>query len=1106
MKKNKIYKSLFALVLMLAVAMTSLSGMSVLTAYASALSDVEHVYITSDSGAVVGATLTVNYTLLNGATEDGMTYQWWRCNIEEIKETDQDGATKIGTGKTYTLTANEVGKYIFCVVTPASGKAEISLSYGKVTAKGTGSASVDNTSMRIWANDLSVGGTLFAHYTYQNPDGTQEDGTTIQWQKSDTFRGTYTDIEGATGATYAIKAEDIGKYITFKVTLANGATANMNNRVYCSPGNLIPYADIVGTSTRTPVMSKKIHSASDFIVDNIGDMTWGIQNPTYTVDAGKTITWNKIVLLGENTQRLIKLEVSDDKSTWTDAKADIVSYTSNTLVEYTLDKAVSGRYIRVTLEEDVLSYDNKYDPNYTNAFLKEVQVYMIEASVSELTGINLEGAVFHGDVKSIEGIAETTTVAELKAEVTNPSEAVLTVVKKNGEEAQDADTIVSGDILRSVSKDGKTTTDYRLYNETDAVVIKELKINVSSEKGVHIGSLLRADYTLESTGTVAVNDVNMSFNWYMKADDESEWTSLSRGFNAQWPKYEVVGNVGGYIRVEAKYGDNGDVVMSEVVGPIGPKSETPAVEEVYITSDRNAVVGSTLTVNYTPVNGAAENECTYRWFANSSPEISHTGTWRDHYSNNPILGTGRSYSLTDSDIGKYIFCVVTPYGGKPAISMSYGKIVAKANDPTKTCQAESMRIWSNDVRIGGTLHAHYTYQNTKGGTEQENAVQVQWQRADSFNGTYTDIEGATGKTYVLQPEDFGKFITFKLIVEKGGYKGTTKCEYTMNNRVYCSPENGLAYAYVTSSSTNNSPLGQAQLDEAMTCSTDFVMDNQGSGTWGGTDNLTYTFDAGRKIFWDKIVLRGTTMDKITKIEVSDDKGTWTDMNIDEIAVSDTLTEAYVTEGGERKVISGRYIRVTFGRTADNYVYLKEFQVYLSSESFSELLAVDLEGATYNRDAKTITNIPEATTVGALKAALSKANAESQIRVLNAEGTTADDADSVKTGYSLISTSQNEKTEAFYRLSNTTELSELTFDKVNNTAYYFADVAYKDASVIFASYKDNALHSATSKTGLNKGENKITIPAEVLSNGADSHKIMVWNNLNNMTQLFSAAEF
>ena len=286
------------ILLAFAVMFTLLPSVPVLAVSGNEAPAVEHVYITSDSSAVVGAALTVNYTCLNGASESSCTYQWYSCNFDEIRATGSESAVKIdgAESKTYTLTESENNKYIFCVVTPQDGKGEISLSYGKVTAQGEDSPSVDSNSMRIWANDLSIGSTLYAHYTYQNPAGTTETGTQIQWQRADSFQGTYTDIEDATGTTYVIKPEDYGKFITFKV-MVSGRTAQMNNRVYCSPENLIAYSHISGNYARNPVINGKVNAASDFIADNAGDMTWSVQNPAYTIDAGRIIEWTELFLL-----------------------------------------------------------------------------------------------------------------------------------------------------------------------------------------------------------------------------------------------------------------------------------------------------------------------------------------------------------------------------------------------------------------------------------------------------------------------------------------------------------------------------------------------------------------------------------------------------------------------------------------------------------------------------------------------------------------------------------------------------------------------------------------------------------------------------------------
>lgn len=57
-------------------------------------------------------------------------------------------------------------------------------------------------------------------------------------------------------------------------------------------------------------------------------------------------------------------------------------------------------------------------------------------------------------------------------------------------------------------------------------------------------------------------------------------------------------------------------------------------------------------------------------------------------------------------------------------------------------------------------------------TPAEATVTYQWQKADAVDGTYTDIAGATNKTYVLVAEDAGKYIKVKVTGTSGNYTGT----------------------------------------------------------------------------------------------------------------------------------------------------------------------------------------------------------------------------------------------------------------------------------------------------------------------------------------------
>ncbi|WP_171654868.1 S-layer homology domain-containing protein, partial [Paenibacillus foliorum] len=72
---------------------------------------------------------------------------------------------------------------------------------------------------------VAVGQTLMGIYTYTDPYGNAENGTTYQWYRSDDAQLTnHTKIAGATSLTYVLQNEDAGKYISFEVTPKN-ATA-----------------------------------------------------------------------------------------------------------------------------------------------------------------------------------------------------------------------------------------------------------------------------------------------------------------------------------------------------------------------------------------------------------------------------------------------------------------------------------------------------------------------------------------------------------------------------------------------------------------------------------------------------------------------------------------------------------------------------------------------------------------------------------------------------------------------------------------------------------------------------------------------------------------
>ncbi len=65
--------------------------------------------------------------------------------------------------------------------------------------------------------------TLTGHYTYTDPQGLPESGTTYQWVRADDASGTNAaNIASATALTYVLQAADVNKYVKFTVTPRNG--------------------------------------------------------------------------------------------------------------------------------------------------------------------------------------------------------------------------------------------------------------------------------------------------------------------------------------------------------------------------------------------------------------------------------------------------------------------------------------------------------------------------------------------------------------------------------------------------------------------------------------------------------------------------------------------------------------------------------------------------------------------------------------------------------------------------------------------------------------------------------------------------------------------
>ena len=204
--------------------------------------------VTVSGTAKVGETLTGNYTYADSESdvEGTSTFKWYRA-------TDNSGTGKTeiagANAKTYTLQAEDLGKYISFEVTPvattgtATGTAELSPYTTEVLAASVAQTPPTASAVTV-SGTAKVGETLTGNYTYADAESDVEGTSTFKWYRATDNSGTgKTEIAGANAKTYTLQSADLGKHISFEVTpvAATGTTTGT--------AELSPYTTAVVAAT-----------------------------------------------------------------------------------------------------------------------------------------------------------------------------------------------------------------------------------------------------------------------------------------------------------------------------------------------------------------------------------------------------------------------------------------------------------------------------------------------------------------------------------------------------------------------------------------------------------------------------------------------------------------------------------------------------------------------------------------------------------------------------------------------------------------------------------------------------------------------------------------
>jgi hypothetical protein len=597
------------------------------------------------------------------------------------------------TGETYTLTENDVGHAVRAVAqyTDAGSTTE-QVASNETTA--VGNLNDAPTGAVALAGTATQGQVLTASNTIADLDGV---GTiTYRWQRQD-GDGNWVDIDGATGETYTLTQDDVGAPVRAVASYTDGhdTLEEVASDPTTAVGNVndVPTGAVAlaGTATQGQVLT-----ASNTIAD---------------LDGVGTITY--------------RWQRQDGDGNW----VDIDGATGET---YTLTQDDVGAPVRA-----VASYT---DGDGTAEEVASDPTTAVGNFNDDPTGaVAVAGTATQGQV-----LTASNTIADLDG----PD--LLTITYRW--QRQDGDgnwvdidgatgetyTLTQDDVgapVRAVASytDGHDTLEEVISDPTTAVGnVNDVPTGAVAVAGTATqGSVLTASNTiadLDGVGTI-------TYRW-QRQDADGNWVDID---GATGETYTLTqDDVGAPVRAVACYTDGHDTleeVTSDPTTAVGNVNDDPTGA---VAVAGTATQGQVLTASNTIADLDGVGTITYRWQRQDAD-----GNWVD------IDGaTGETYTLTQDDVGHEVHAVAQytdGHGTAEQVASNPTMAVGNVNDDPTGAVAVN-----GTVRVGQTLTASNTIVDPDGvGT-----ITYQWQRQDG-DGNWVDIDGATGGTYTLTPDDLG---------------------------------------------------------------------------------------------------------------------------------------------------------------------------------------------------------------------------------------------------------------------------------------------------------------------------------------------------------------
>lgn len=559
------------------------------------------------------------------------TYTWLAGT--EKSGTIDSFTEEVGHEQSLTVTSDMAGKYFICKVTangkdyygPAKSYGEgVNANYIPGPVLAAGQASLYNVKLSNSAPSVGDALTATAYTDYSTP-ASADINVTFTWYSSNSSSGTWTKIEGETGATLTLTDALQGKYI--KVVASAGV-----NDVEAKTSEAVMAAGAVKLAGVKLTASSKEVGATLTAAAYAGSS----YSPTYVDNSKVTYTWKYYK----------GTSAPNSSTTWTDIPG-VVGPTFTVTDDYV------GCYITVSAKAGANTVTFGSYPDYGIGPFKLAGAVDIYSAVLADAESGSTGYIYTADqtVRALareQGAASGVYIDSEKLtyqwQVSDSKNGTYTNIEGATNQVLPL-SAYEGNFVKCVitAKVGGSTYPTKPTNKIAApgsVNVSSVKLSTSGK--VNVGDTITA--TATASGTDVSDSDCVTWQWYW---GESGTTCTNKIEGVTSRSFTVTDAYEGKYLVAAADGGFGDCTSSYVGPAVQPGSVT--LYKVEVTG--SAKVGATLTATaykstYTQV--ASTDRVRYQW------QFADTKTTADSAFKDIAGATGATYQVTDSMVGKYL--------------------------------------------------------------------------------------------------------------------------------------------------------------------------------------------------------------------------------------------------------------------------------------------------------------------------------------------------------------------------------------------------------------------------------------------------------------------